>query len=70
VVIPARTPAEITKTLEDRLQRVVADPQVHDRLRALGASPANMSAAEAVKWLQADRARWSKLIADYNIRKN
>ena len=67
VMIPAKTPADVTKALEEKLQRVMDDPRVHERLRALAIEPAGLSPAEATKWLAADQARWSKLIRDYGI---
>jgi tripartite-type tricarboxylate transporter receptor subunit TctC len=67
VMIPAKTPGDVTKSLEEKLQRVMDDPRVHERLRALAIEPAGLSPVEATKWLAADQARWSKLIRDYGI---
>jgi tripartite-type tricarboxylate transporter receptor subunit TctC len=70
VMIPSRTPPDVTKALEERLQRVMDDSRVHDRLRVLAIEPARMTPAESVQWLAAEQRRWSKLIADYHIRQN
>lgn len=67
VMIPAAASADVTKALEEKLQRVVSDARVHEQLHRLAIQPANMSAAQAVKWLKDDQARWSKLIKDYGI---
>jgi tripartite-type tricarboxylate transporter receptor subunit TctC len=68
VMIPAKTPEDATRELEQRLQRAVNDEAVHERLRKLAIEPAGMSVAEASKWLKAEQGRWSKLIKDYGIK--
>lgn len=68
VMVSSKTPADITKAIEEKLQRVVDDSRVHERLRTLAIAPARMSPAEATKWLAADKARWSKLILEYGIK--
>jgi tripartite-type tricarboxylate transporter receptor subunit TctC len=68
VMIPAKTPPEVAKGLEEKLRRVMSDPGVHERLRKLAIEPAGLSVAEAAQWLKAEQARWSKLIKDYGIK--
>lgn len=68
VMISSKTSPDVTKAIEEKLQRVMDDSRVHERLRALAIEPAGLSPAEATKWLAADQARWSKLIRDYGIK--
>jgi tripartite-type tricarboxylate transporter receptor subunit TctC len=68
IMVPSKTPADVTKALENRLDRVVNDEAVHSRLKPLAIEPARMSSSQAAKWLAADQARLSKLIRDYNIK--
>lgn len=68
VMIPTKTPPDITKSLEEKLGRVVSDPSVHERLRKFAIEPAGLSVSEATQWLKAEQARWSKLIKDYGIK--
>ena len=68
IMVPSKTPADITKAIEEKLQRVMDDSRVQERLRGLAIEPARMSPVEATKWLAADKARWSKLILEYGIK--
>ena len=68
IMVASKTSADITKSLEERLARAVGDTSVHQRLRTLAIEPANMSPAEAMKWLSVDQARWSKLIQEHDIK--
>jgi tripartite-type tricarboxylate transporter receptor subunit TctC len=68
VMIPAKTPADVTRALEEKLERVVSDAAVHERLAKLAIQPAGMSARQAEQWLKGEQARWSKLIKDHGIK--
>lgn len=69
IMVPSKTPGDITQSLEKRLARVVNDANVHQRLRTLAIEPANMSPSEAAEWLAVDKARWSKLIQEHDIKR-
>lgn len=69
VMIPAKTPADVTKDIEEKLARVTNDHVVHERLAKLAIEPAGMTAAESVRWLKGEEARWSKLIKDFGIKR-
>lgn len=68
VMVPSKTPPDVVKALEERLDRVVNDEWVRSRLKPLAIEPARMSSGQADKWLAADQARLSKLIRDHNIK--
>ena len=68
VVVSSRTPPEVVKGIEENLERVVDDARVHERLRALAVEPARMSAAQATRWLSAEKARWTKVIRESGIK--
>lgn len=68
VMIPAKTPVDVTNDIEQKLARVTNDRVVHERLAKLAIEPAGMTAAESARWLKGEQARWSKLIAEYGIK--
>jgi tripartite-type tricarboxylate transporter receptor subunit TctC len=69
VMIPAKTPADVSKDVEGKLARVTNDPVVHERLARLAIEPAGMSAAEAARWLKGEEDRWSRLIREFGIKR-
>lgn len=68
VLLPSKTPANIMKSVSEKALKAIADPDVQQRLRALGMEPSPMGMAEAIKWIAADKVRMGKLIAEKNIK--
>lgn len=69
VMLPGKTPDAVTKEVEAKLRRALAEPAVQERIRALGIEPApGMSSEEALRWIAAEHDKWAKLIRDKGIR--
>jgi tripartite-type tricarboxylate transporter receptor subunit TctC len=69
VMIPGKTPDAVTKEVEARLRRALAEPAVQERIRALGIEPApGMSAEDAQRWIATEHDKWARLIRDKGIR--
>ena len=68
VVAPARTPAAIVKRLYTEIAAVVNDADMKNFLASQGAEPALMGPEEFRAYLQADIAKWAKVIKAANIR--
>jgi tripartite-type tricarboxylate transporter receptor subunit TctC len=67
VVAPAATPKPIVELLQRQIARIVALPEVKERLDALGfAAVANAPEAYAAQ-IKGDIATWSKVVRDANI---
>jgi tripartite-type tricarboxylate transporter receptor subunit TctC len=49
------------------MARIVNLPEVKDKLLAIGLEPNGMSQAEFTAYIQADLAKWKKVIADAKI---
>jgi len=67
VVGPAGIPAPVVKTLNDTLNRVLAEPDFKDKLAAEAVEPMPMSPDEFGKYIQADVVRWTTLARERKI---
>lgn len=68
VVAPAKTPAAIVKRLYSEIAAVVNDADMKNFLASQGAEPALMGPEEFRAYIQADIAKWAKVIKAANIR--
>ncbi|NUA32084.1 Bug family tripartite tricarboxylate transporter substrate binding protein [Cupriavidus basilensis] len=59
---PKGTPPEVVKLLNLRLQTVLAMPEVKSKLSALGAQPMPGTPADYTRLIQADTAKWAKVV--------
>jgi tripartite-type tricarboxylate transporter receptor subunit TctC len=67
IVAPTGTPAAIVARLNAEVQRMLALPDVRDRLAKEGAEPMPGPPERLGTLIQTDLARWKKLIADANL---
>jgi tripartite-type tricarboxylate transporter receptor subunit TctC len=68
VLVPAGTPQSIVERLNGAIGKVLASPDVKDRLIALGFSPASSTQAAFATHLDAESQRWRKVVRDANIK--
>lgn len=66
--VRAGTPPEIVNKLNAEVVRILAAPDIKERLETLGADPHPSSAEALRKVVHEDRARWAKLVKDQNIK--
>ncbi len=62
VSAPKGTPPEVVKLLNLRLQKALAMPEVKSKLSALGAQPMPGTPADYTRLIQADTAKWAKVV--------
>jgi tripartite-type tricarboxylate transporter receptor subunit TctC len=62
VLGPARLPKDIVAKLHDELVRILALPDVRERILADGSEPVGSNPETFRKYLLADAAKWAKLI--------
>lgn len=62
VVAPHGTPPEIVDTLNNSLNKILAQANVQKKLESFGAMPLPGSSDDFAKQMKADQAKWSKLI--------
>jgi tripartite-type tricarboxylate transporter receptor subunit TctC len=67
IVGPANLPAPIVKRLNDEINRMLATPELRERLSGEALEPMPMSPEQFGQYMRDDIARWSKLAKDRGI---
>jgi tripartite-type tricarboxylate transporter receptor subunit TctC len=62
IVVPAGTPPDVITTLNTALVKVLNDPDVVERIRALGAEPMPMTPVEYGAFIRTEIDKWSKVV--------
>jgi tripartite-type tricarboxylate transporter receptor subunit TctC len=60
--VPAGTPPEIVKKLHDETIEALKDPQVRERLLAVGSEPVGSTPAEFARFFRAEVDKWGKVV--------
>jgi tripartite-type tricarboxylate transporter receptor subunit TctC len=68
ILVPAKTPQAIVARLNSEINKVLATPEVRERLSAQGVEVAGSSSAELAAFIKTDAVRWAKLVKDAGIR--
>lgn len=68
LLAPAGTPPEIIRALDQVAARFLSTPEAKERLRAMGAEPADEGPAAFAKIVSSESAKWGDLIRKANIR--
>lgn len=68
VVVPAGTPAAVIQLLHQEIAKVLARPDVRERLEGAGAQAVGSTPEEMAKYIRREFARWSRLIKTVGIR--
>jgi tripartite-type tricarboxylate transporter receptor subunit TctC len=68
IAAPAKTPVAILDKLNAEVRRVMAAPEMRERLRLLSFNPAEGSREEFARFIAADIAKWSRVAHDANIK--
>ena len=64
---PAGTPPEIVDKISAEVQRIMQQPAMQERLRAMGAKPIGSTPAEFAQFIAAEREKWAAVIKEANI---
>ncbi len=65
---PAGTPGEMVSRLNQALARILKQPAVQERLRAVGMEPAHSTPEEFARFIAREIAKWSKVVKAGNIK--
>jgi tripartite-type tricarboxylate transporter receptor subunit TctC len=68
IVGPAKMPPEITKKLNEEINRAIATPELRQRLAGEALDPMPMTPGEFGRFMQEDIAKWAKLAQERNIK--
>jgi tripartite-type tricarboxylate transporter receptor subunit TctC len=64
IVAPARTPEAILDRLNAEVRRVIARPEVRERLAALSFLPVGDSREQFAAYIREEVARWAKAVKE------
>jgi tripartite-type tricarboxylate transporter receptor subunit TctC len=67
IVGPANIPAPIVKQLNEEINKLLANPELRERLSGEALEPMPMTPEQFGQYIRDDIARWSKLAKDRNI---
>lgn len=67
-VAPAQTPKFIVRRLYDEIAKIVNTPDVKDFIVSQGAEPALMDPAQFGAYMNAERAKWAKVVKAANLK--
>jgi len=62
IVAPAGTPPDVIAKLNDAFVKVLKDPEIVERIRALGSEPMPMTPAEFGAYIARDLEKWAKVV--------
>jgi tripartite-type tricarboxylate transporter receptor subunit TctC len=68
VLVPAGTPKDIVGSLQREIAKLVALPDVKQRMGALGYQPVGNSPDECAAHIEAETVKWAKVIREAGIR--
>jgi tripartite-type tricarboxylate transporter receptor subunit TctC len=67
LLAPAATAKSLVERISRDANRVLADPEVRDRMLALGAEPSGDTPEAFGRFIRADQAKWSRLVRERGI---
>jgi tripartite-type tricarboxylate transporter receptor subunit TctC len=68
IVVPAGTPKEIVELLSRAIAKAVAEPEVRERLAALGFRPVANTPDEFAARIKLEIDKWGKVVRDANLK--
>ena len=70
VVAPAGTPVDVIAKLNAAFVTVLKDPDIVERIRALGSEPIPMTSAEFTAFIEVEIKKWLKVAVASNVKPN
>jgi tripartite-type tricarboxylate transporter receptor subunit TctC len=68
LLAPARTPAAVIKRVSDEVGRIVRLDDVKARLEGMGTLPAGSTPEEFAAFIDAESAKWGKVIREAKVK--
>ena len=68
IIGPARLPPEIVNKLYSEVKRIVALPDVSEKLTSQGSRPQSKTPEETGKWLATEKERWARVVKESGYR--
>jgi tripartite-type tricarboxylate transporter receptor subunit TctC len=67
-MVPAATPKHIVALLHQEIARIMRQPDVKERLVALGFEPVGSPPDEFAAWLKSEYAKWGEVVRKGNLK--
>lgn len=68
IFVPAGTPKPIIDRLHDEILKIIAQPDMQERLKGLGMQPSPLSTAEVAAFQKAEVEKWAQVIKAANVK--
>ncbi|WP_415205630.1 Bug family tripartite tricarboxylate transporter substrate binding protein [Pseudorhodoferax sp.] len=68
LMAPSGTPPAVLDKLQSAVRAIVARPDIGKRLQELGSEPSDMNRQQIAAWMQAETARWGKVVRENNVK--
>jgi tripartite-type tricarboxylate transporter receptor subunit TctC len=68
VVVPSATPRELVQRLYGDISKALAQPDVRDKLQAMGADVIGSNPEQFAAFMRAETVKWAKVVRQANIR--
>jgi tripartite-type tricarboxylate transporter receptor subunit TctC len=68
IFVPAGTPAPIVDRLHTEIRKILAEPEMQDKLKGFGMQPADMTTAQIAAFQKAEVEKWAQVIKAANIK--
>jgi len=68
IFLPRGTPAPIVNRFSESVRKVLADPEIRQRIETLGFLPIGNSSSEFASYIQSEARTWSTIIKENNIK--
>jgi tripartite-type tricarboxylate transporter receptor subunit TctC len=68
VVAPVGTPQETIRRLQQEIAKVMASPDIRDKMVAIGTEPVGSAPEDFGQYIKSETAKWGRIIREGNIR--
>lgn len=68
IFVPASTPAPIVSRLHDEIRKILAQPDMQNRLKGFGMEPADLNTTQIAAFQKAEVEKWAQVIKAANIK--
>jgi tripartite-type tricarboxylate transporter receptor subunit TctC len=68
IVAPAKTPPDVVNKIAADIARVLAEPDIREKLAAQGTEPIGNTPAEFAAMIRSETAKWRKIVTEANIK--
>jgi tripartite-type tricarboxylate transporter receptor subunit TctC len=68
IIGPAKLPAELVSRTYNEVKRIIALPDIHEKMTAQGSRPQAKTPQEMGQWLTSEKERWAKVVKESGLK--